>query len=531
MPEVDGLGVVDVQAISEKAKEAKERKTYVKWQPKDRFTIGDYARKNGNSAALRKFKSQFPGLTESTIRSFKEKVVKEIKIASKEKREVVKSVSKYSKPVGRPLLLGEIDGMVQSYIKAVSSRGALVTSSLAKATAKALMSRYPGAVGNIDVDSSSWAKSLFKRMGFVRRMKTSSKVNIPDGARKEMEFLFHHEIVTLIEKHNIPHSMIINIDQTPLKYVPTGNFTLAKRGSASVVMEAASDKRSITGTFGITFTNKFLPIQLIYGGKTEQSLPRFKFPDGFSLSANPTHYSNTTESIKIIEEIISPYLKEERATLKLPPDQKGLLIMDVFTGQMTSEVLNKIKENHICVVNVPANMTKFYQPLDLTVNGHAKRFLRNKFSTWYADQISKQLNDVVKIDEVDVKLRLTTLKPLHAQWVVDFYDEMTTSKGKSIIESGWRAAGITDAIQLGSKNLPPIDPFQEIDPLCESSPVENQQLQSVCGLTLEEKQIGYSERTDDDENDDSGEDDEDEDCDFVWERSAFDAFESMEDEQ
>lgn len=274
-----------------------------------------------------------------------------------------------------------------------------------------------------------------------------------------------------------------------------------------------------------------MPIQLIYGGKTEQSLPRFKFPDGFSLSANPTHYSNTTESIKIIEEIISPYLKEERATLKLPPDQKGLLIMDVFTGQMTSEVLNKIKENHICVVNVPANMTKFYQPLDLTVNGHAKRFLRNKFSTWYADQISKQLNDVVKIDEVDVKLRLTTLKPLHAQWVVDFYDEMTTSKGKSIIESGWRAAGITDAIQLGSKNLPPIDPFQEIDPLCESSPVENQQLQSVCVLTLEEKQIGYSERADDDENDDSGEDDEDEDCDFVWERSAFDAFESMEDEQ
>ena len=170
-------------------------------------------------------------------------------------------------------MLGQIDQMVQTYIKAVSSRGGLVTRTLANSAAKALMARYLNLVGNIDVDSSSWAKSLFKRMGFVRRIKTSSKVSIPDGARKEIEFLFHHEIVSLIEEHDISCSMIINIDQTPLKYVPTSNFNLAAKGSTTVTMQAGSDKRCITGAIGITFTNKFLPIQLIYGGKTEQSLP------------------------------------------------------------------------------------------------------------------------------------------------------------------------------------------------------------------------------------------------------------------
>ena len=104
------------------------------------------------------------------------------------------------------------------------------------------MRLYPNLVGNIDVDSSSWAKSLFKRMGFVRRMKTSSKVSIPDGAWKEIEFLFHHEIVSLIEEHDIPCSMIINIDQTPLKYVPTDNFTLAAKGSMTVTMEGGLTK-------------------------------------------------------------------------------------------------------------------------------------------------------------------------------------------------------------------------------------------------------------------------------------------------
>ena len=46
---------------------------------------------------------------------------------------------------------------------------------------------------------------------------------------------------------------------------------------------------------------------------------------------------------------------------------------------MTSEVLDSYKNHIICVINVPANMTKYYQSLDLTVNQEAKRFLKRKF--------------------------------------------------------------------------------------------------------------------------------------------------------
>ena len=95
-------------------------------------------------------------------------------------------MKKHSKPTNRPLLLGELDETVQSYIKAVGSRGALVNSSLAITAGEALVQKYPDAVGNID--SSSWARSIFKRMGCVRRIKTSSKVKIPDGTRPEIEF-------------------------------------------------------------------------------------------------------------------------------------------------------------------------------------------------------------------------------------------------------------------------------------------------------------------------------------------------------
>ena len=93
----------------------------------------------------------------------------------------------------------------------------------------------------------------------------------------------------------------MNLDQTPLKYVPTMNHTMAKKNSSSVSIIGSSDKRSITGTFIITLDGNFLPMQLIYGGKTVKSLPNFEFPESFSLSANPKHFSNTKESIKVVE--------------------------------------------------------------------------------------------------------------------------------------------------------------------------------------------------------------------------------------
>ena len=217
-------------------------------------------------------------------------------------------------------------------------------------------------------------------MNFVKRRKISSKVDIPDKARKEIELLFLHEIVTKVEKHNISPK---HIDQTPLKYVPVDNENLAPRDETSVTIVGSSDKRSISGTFAISLHRGFLPVQLIYGWKTSQSLPKFRFPKGFCLSFNPKHFSNTNEYIKFLKEIIAPYVVKQRELLKCQVDQKALVVMDVFTRQMTAEVLNAYEEANILIINVPANMTKYYLPFNLTVNGYAKRFLKSKFTEWY----------------------------------------------------------------------------------------------------------------------------------------------------
>ena len=62
----------------------------------------------------------------------------------------------------------------------------------------------------------------------------------------------------------------------------------------------------------------------------------------------------------------------ERSNLKLPKEQTVLMVMDVFTGQMTNAVLKQSQDNNIFIINVARDMTKYYQPLDITVNEYYK---------------------------------------------------------------------------------------------------------------------------------------------------------------
>ena len=69
----------------------------------------------------------------------------------------------------------------------------------------------------------------------------------------------------------------------------------------------------------------------------------------------------------------------------MPKDQKALLIFDVFKGQRTQQVKDVILANNCVYVFVPKNLRNHFQPLDPNVNGQAKRFLKRKFESWYAD--------------------------------------------------------------------------------------------------------------------------------------------------
>ena len=50
------------------------------------------------------------------------------------------------------------------------------------------------------------------------------------------------------------------------------------------------------------------------------------------------------------------------------------------------------------------------------------------------------------------------MKALHAKWIMNLCDEITSEKGKEIVLNGQKAVGILDAVEMGSAKLKCLDP-------------------------------------------------------------------------
>ena len=151
-------------------------------------------------------------------------------------------------------------------------------------------------------------------------------------------------------------------------------------------------------------------------------------------------------------------------------------------------------------------MTHIFQPLDLSVNAFAKKFTKDKFNKWYTDQVIRQMDQGKDVQEINIKLRLSILKPLHAQWMTDLYNRMTTEEGKAVIKASWVASGIAYAIEIGVANLPSLDPFNVINPLIELTCAEYNMEEALNQQRIDkielEKSLMEKEENEDDEDDD-----------------------------
>ena len=91
--------------------------------------------------------------------------------------------------------------------------------------------------------------------------------------------------------------------------------------------------------------------------------------------------------------------------------------------------------------------------------------MKNKFTLWYADQINRTLAEGKILENIEVSLKLSMIKPLHAKWILEVYNHMTSSEGKAICLKRWDVAGISGAVKKGLREMAHIDPFNDIDPL------------------------------------------------------------------
>ena len=113
-------------------------------------------------------------------------------------------------------------------------------------------------------------------------------------------------------------------------------------------------------------------------------------------------------------------------------------------------------------------------PLDVQggPNGYVKQFMKKKFMLWNSDQVKRALDECKDIKDVEISLNLSIVKPLHAKWLIEMYNHMSSSEGKDVCLKGWKVADILDDAEKGLKDIPNLDPFHDIDPLATSDSLE-----------------------------------------------------------
>ena len=132
-----------------------------------------------------------------------------------------------------------------------------------------------------------------------------------------------------------------------------------------------------------------------------------------------------------------------RLNLKLSPNHPCLVIFDSFKGQTTQEFLDILEKNDILVVEVPPNCTDRLQPLDLSVNKPLKDQMKKQFHNWYAGEVKKKMSDTSGNGTKVVDLKLTRLKPLGLQWLIDACSYVERN---NFIQNGFSEAGITSTL-------------------------------------------------------------------------------------
>ena len=129
-------------------------------------------------------------------------------------------------------------------------------------------------------------------------------------------------------EHDIPLDLVINLDQTSLSHVTQSKYTPSSKESKNVSMKGLDDKRQITTIFVVSASGSFLPIHLLYEGKSKRCLPKFRFPSEFNVTIKAGHWSNIEKCEELLQFIIFPYFYTKKKELCSPEEERALIIMD-----------------------------------------------------------------------------------------------------------------------------------------------------------------------------------------------------------
>jgi hypothetical protein len=211
--------------------------------------------------------------------------------------------------------------------------------------------------------------------------------------------------------------------------IPSSQFTYEQRGAASVPC-GQDDKRQITAVVGSSLNGDMLPLQLVFEGKTDRSLPQHTQDtqsNGFHLTLSDNHWSTLETMQQYVDRVLNPWRGNEDMILVLDA-------WSVHRSTFREWVSRTHKKIHL--VFVPANCTSMLQVADVALNRPFKAAIKTQFEEWAASVVMQQIKDG-KDPSLKEHLGIKQLRPRLLEWCYKSWMELRTPSGRLTVQRGW----------------------------------------------------------------------------------------------
>lgn len=137
----------------------------------------------------------------------------------------------------------------------------------------------------------------------------------------------------------------------------------------------------------VSCCRRLLPPQLIYQGVTSKSCPRLTatcynecVSSGFCFKCSKTDmYWSTQETMEsLVDNIIAPYFEAKKCALRLPPSQKTIWQINVWSVHRLERFRTWMKTHHPSIIlqYIPGGCTGILQPCNIRIQWIFKHALK-----------------------------------------------------------------------------------------------------------------------------------------------------------